>query len=49
MILFGNAPGWMGGKKYLPPENLSHISHNYEICHSYTLPEEEKKYINHTP
>ena len=50
MGFFGAAHGWgeWGGQKGPPPQNLSHISHNDETWHSYTLPKEDpKKYMNH--
>ena len=43
----GAAHRW-GEQKGPPPENLSHISYNDEIWHTYTLPKEHPKNIEIT-
>ena len=44
MGIFGAVHGW-GGQKGPTPLDLSHISYNDEIWHSYTLPKEDPKNI----
>ena len=43
----GAGGGVGGGQKSPTPLNVSHISHNDETWHSYTLPKEDLKNINH--
>ena len=43
MGLFGAAHGWKGPKKAPLPYNLSHISCNNKIWHSYNLTKEDPK------
>ena len=45
MGIFAAAHGWGGAKSPPPPKNLTHISHNNEIWHSYNLPKEDSKKI----
>ena len=44
MGLFRAGHGW-GDKKVPPPKNLSHISYNAEMLHSYTVPKVDLKII----
>ena len=39
----GGGVGRRGGGEGPPPKNLSHISHNDETWHSYSLPKEDPK------
>ena len=44
MGIFGAADGWGGGP---PLSKICHTSYNDETWHSYTLPKEDPKNMNH--